>query len=108
MEGISLVEAMRDPSVTIRDTMYFAYCESQRALKNRQFKLLEYVIDGRNNMTQLFDLDNDPWETSNLAFDPDHAERLNHLRKEMSQLRDAWGDKETTWGKSFWEGIEWG
>ncbi len=108
VEGLSLVEAMRNPSVTTRETMYFAYCESQRAVKDRQFKLVEYVIDGKNNMTQLFDLENDPWETSNLAFEPGHAERVNHLRKEMSQLRDAWDDRETSWGKAFWEGIEWG
>ena len=106
VEGKSLLTAMSDPSITVRDTLYFAYCYSQRAVKTRQYKLVEYVVDGMNNMTQLFDLDIDPWETSNLAAEPDHALTIDSLRQEMKRLSDDWGDKRTTWGEVFWEGMQ--
>jgi arylsulfatase A-like enzyme len=108
VEGESLVKAMGDPGKAIRETMYFAYCDSQRAVKTRQHKLVEYVVDGQNNMTQLFDLDKDPWEISNLAAEPGHEQQVDDLRREMARLCDEWGDKETSWGKAFWSGMQWG
>jgi len=102
VEGASLVQAMCDPSVKVRDTLYFAYTDKHRAVRDRRFKLVHYVVNGRHSMTQLFDLQQDPWELSNLAPDRAHADHLAHLRREMARFRDAWDDPKTEWGQRFW------
>jgi arylsulfatase A-like enzyme len=105
VEGTSLVPALRSPQEPIRDTLYFAYTDSQRAVKDRQFKLIEYVTGGRHSMTQLFDLAHDPWETRNLADEPEQAPTVERLRREMVRWRDAWDDPASPWGKTFWKGY---
>ncbi|MDH7570032.1 MAG: sulfatase-like hydrolase/transferase [Armatimonadota bacterium] len=103
VEGRSMVKAMHNPSEPGRDLLYFAYTDKHRAVRNRRFKLIEYVVNGRHNMTQLFDLEHDPWEVHNLADNPDYREQRDFLRQEMVRLRDAWDDCHTPWGERFWE-----
>ena len=104
VEGRSLVPTLRDPSRRVRDTLYFAYTDKHRAVRDRQFKLIEYVVAGRRT-TQLFDLENDPWELQNLAGDPGHDAKQAELRAELVRWRDAWDDADSPWGKTFWEGY---
>jgi len=59
-------------------------------------------------MTQLFDLDEDPWELRNLATDPAHAGKLAELRERMCRFRDEWDDRRTEWGQKFWSVYEGG
>jgi arylsulfatase A-like enzyme len=106
VEGSSLVSAMSDPAQKIRDTLYFAYTQFQRAVKDRTHKLVEYAVDGRHTMTQLFDLVNDPWEITNLAKDPAHAQTVTRLRAEMTRLRDEWDDVPSQWGQTFWDAVD--
>jgi len=75
VEGRSLLPALRDPCVSVRDTLSFAYRGIQRAVQDTRFKLIEYVVQGQQT-TQLFDLIDDPWETHNLVDDPHYAERI--------------------------------
>lgn len=103
VEGISLVRAMRHSDEKVRNTLYFAYSDKQRAVKDRRYKLIEYVVGGRHTVTQLFDLEADPWEIHNLADDPAHAKTLARLRQEMVRYREEWGDPKTPWGQCFWE-----
>jgi len=104
VEGQSLVPAFSDPGERVRDTMYFAYKEFHRCVRDERFKLIEYVVDGQRT-TQLFDIENDPWELTNLAEDPAHAEHVQRLSKEMLRWRDASGDPENTFGRVFWQGF---
>jgi arylsulfatase A-like enzyme len=106
VDGTSLVPAFTDPSVTVRDTLYFAYTDAHRAVKDRQYKLIEYVIGGKHTMTQLFDFVNDPWELTNLAEDPAYADKLAEMRAELFRLRDEWDDKDSEFGQRFWAGYE--
>jgi arylsulfatase A-like enzyme len=105
VEGASLVPCMRAPESGGRDTLYFAYTQFIRAVRDHTHKLIEYVVGGRHTMTQLFDLAADPWEVRNLAGDPAHADRLASLRAELARLRDEWDDRETAWGQEFWAGY---
>ncbi|MCC5839659.1 MAG: hypothetical protein JJT96_05995 [Opitutales bacterium] len=50
----------------------------QRAVRRDGFKRIDYHINGVHT-TQLFDLEQDPHETRNLADDPAHRETLNRL-----------------------------
>lgn len=102
VEGKDLTNCMRDCDAPLRDTLYFAYCEDQRAVKNHNYKLIEYAVEGRERQTQLFDLVNDPWEMTNLAGNPDYADTLANLRKELTRLRDEWDDQEHPLGERFW------
>ncbi|MHC4562976.1 MAG: sulfatase-like hydrolase/transferase [Planctomycetota bacterium] len=105
VEGISLTGAIQSNDEKVRETLFAAYMGLHRMVKDRRYKLIEYVLDGRHTRTQLFDLHNDPWELTNLADDPDHAEHLARLRKELARWRDDWDDTSTHWGKQFWEGY---
>lgn len=103
VEGNSLLHALRDHD-SIRDTLYFAYVNCQRAVRHGRHKLIEYVVDGRRT-TQLFDLQADPWERTNLADAPAHQDTLAHLRQLLEQQRDAWDDTDPRWGEPFWQGY---
>ena len=104
VEGKSLVSAMNDANDGVRDTLFAAYREYQRMVKDDRYKLIEYVVDGRRT-TQVFDLQNDPLELHNLAGDEKHAETLTRLREVLFQWRDEWDDDKSAWGKTFWEGF---
>jgi len=106
VEGASLLPCMQSPNTGGRDTLYFAYTQYIRAVRDRTHKLIEYVVDGRHTMTQLFDLITDPWELHNLALDPTHADKLATLRDQLTQLRDQWDDPPTPWGQTFWSGYD--
>jgi arylsulfatase A-like enzyme len=105
VEGKSLVPAMRHKNEQTRDTLLFAYRGVQRAAQDRQYKLIEYVVDGRRT-SQLFDLQTDPWELDNLADDPVHMDRVAALRQELLRWRDELGDRQSGQGEPFWRGYE--
>lgn len=105
VDGRSLVPVMTDPASSPRDSLYFAYCEFQRAVKRDGCKLVEYVVGGRHTETQLFDLRADPWELRNVAGDPSHAAKIGALRRELARLRDEWGDRDSPWGRTFWSAF---
>jgi len=107
VEGRSLVEAMANPAEKVRDMLYFAYWKNQRAVKDRRYKLVEYVVHETHNMTQLFDLDKDPWELTNLALDPVYESRVSSMRKALIRLRDEWDDLSSQLGQTFWKEISW-
>lgn len=103
VEGRSLVKAMSEPERLEREELYFAFCEFQRAVRWKQYKLIEYVVDGEHTMTQLFDLENDPGEIRNLAMKPAYGKILLEMRKRLCRLRDEWDDLQSPWGKIFWK-----
>jgi len=100
VEGRSLVRAMRDPNEPVRDALIFAYTHLHRGARDKRWKLIEYVVDGART-TQLFDLENDPFELNNLAGDSACAEHLERLSKEMLRWRDELDDT----CDSFWRGY---
>ena len=105
VEGGSLVPTLRDADEKIRDTLLFAYRGVQRAVQDRQYKLIEYVVDGQRT-TQLFDLQADPWELDNLAGDAAHAERVASMRKALLRWRDELDDAQPGQGQLFWRGHD--
>ena len=104
VEGKSLMPALRDASEPIRPYLHFAYEGFQRGTRDRQYKLIEYVVGGKHVRTQLFDLVNDPRETVNLANTPAHAETLARLRGELKKWQTAYGDTQDQ-GQAFCEAI---
>ena len=104
VEGKSLLPAMGDAEEVIRDTMFFAYKELHRAIRDRRHKLIEYVVEGKRT-TQLFDIQADPRELTNLADDPGSASHLERLRRGLLRWRDELDDARSEPGQVFWQGY---
>lgn len=104
VEGTRLTPAMADENEPVRETLFAAYRQFQRMVKDDRFKLIEYAVDGRRT-TQLFDLETDPLEQCNLAGSAHYVDRVIALRKHMFEWRDAWDDAQSQWGKTFWDGF---
>jgi arylsulfatase A-like enzyme len=88
VEGRSLVPVITGQKAALRNTLFFAYRNVQRAVRDDRYKLIEYFVgaDGKGTrITQFFDLAGDPWETRDLATDSKHAENLGRLRKEIAR-----------------------
>ena len=101
VEGKSLAPAMKNPAEGIREYLHFAYEGFHRGIRDRQHKLIEYVVDGEHVMTQLFDLVNDRRETTNLAGNSEHAETLARLRQELKKWQTDYADTQEQ-GQTFW------
>ena len=89
-EGREFTATLRDPSQSSRPHLMFAYRNIQRAIRDDRWKLIRYPQVDR---TQLFDLQNDPAETTNLAADPGHAAKLNELHAMLEKEMAAADDK---------------
>ncbi len=84
VEGRTLLPAIRGDSSGAREDLFLAYRNFQRGVRDDRFKLIEYTVKGERN-TQLFDLTQDPWETTNLAGKTDHAGDLARLRERLAE-----------------------
>ncbi len=90
VEGKSLVPILTGKETKVRDVLYTAYRNCQRAIRDDRWKLIRYPLVDR---TQLFDLSTDPHELTNLADKPEHAAKLAELTallaKEMASHADS-------------------
>jgi len=96
VEGRSLVPVLRDAEVKVRDTLFSAYRDFQRAVRDERFKLIEYHVAGTRTR-QLFDLQNDPWELQNLAADGRYEQQLHSLRNLLVQWKKKLDDNSNFW-----------
>ncbi len=95
LEGQSLAPAMRGQGRKGRESLFFAYKDVQRAVRDERFKLIEYNVAGQRT-TQLFDLEDDLWELKNLARDGRHAQRLQGLRSRLVWWKEKLDDPATS------------
>lgn len=90
IDGKSLMPVINGTQPDVRDLLYTGYRDYQRAVRDKRWKLIRYPLV---NVTQLFDLQNDPRELTNLAGNPDHAakvaEMMDKLQTEMKRNDDA-------------------
>jgi arylsulfatase A-like enzyme len=100
VEGQSLVPIIRGRRQKIRDTLFFAYKDVQRGVRDERYKLIEYFVNGKRT-SQLFDLESDLWEINNLKDKPEHGADVQRLRKELLKWREKLNDT-----SSFWEGYD--
>jgi len=90
LDGVSLKPILIGRSRGVRDTLFTAYREVQRAIRDERWKLIIYP---RINRKQLFDLRNDPEETHDLAWDPRHAGLIARLTDQLRQWQQRFGDR---------------
>lgn len=88
-EGLDLTPTLRDPSQPARERLLFAFRHVQRGLRDDRWKLIRYPEIDR---TQLFDLQEDPHEITNLASRPQHAARVKAMMSTLESERRRWDD----------------
>jgi arylsulfatase A-like enzyme len=91
VEGKSLVPIVQGKTSDVRPYLFAAYRDWQRMVRDRRWKLIEYVV-GKEHHTQLFDLNADPDEFNNLADNRDHAGVLARLREQLIKLAKSFND----------------
>jgi len=89
IDGVSFSSIIEGKKEETRDHLMFAYCTTQRAIRNGTWKLIQYP---QINRTQLFNLKNDPWEKNNLASNPEHRDQVEKMIKLLKQEQKIYGD----------------
>jgi arylsulfatase A-like enzyme len=89
VEGKSIVPILTGKETKIRDTLYTAYKNCQRAIRDERWKLIRYPLIDK---TQLFDLQSDPQEMTDLAGKPDYAGKIKELTALLETTGKGLGD----------------
>ncbi|MEX2176347.1 MAG: sulfatase-like hydrolase/transferase [Pirellulaceae bacterium] len=90
LDGRSQRPVINGNSEGVRDSLFFAYRDVQRGIRDERYKLLRYP---QVNVTQLFDLQADPHELNNLAGEAAQAERIESLTARLRAWQKELGDK---------------
>lgn len=89
IDGRDLTPVIQGREDSVRDTLFLSYRSVQRAVRQGDWKLIRYP---QVDVTQLFDLANDPDEIHDLADDPKQADRVASLLALLAKQQEAWGD----------------
>jgi arylsulfatase A-like enzyme len=84
VEFPSLADQLKGNGREIYDAMFSWYRTFQRAVRTEEHKLIVYPQAG---VTQLFDIQKDPWETQNLADQREYAALRKHLLKRLHRFQ---------------------
>ncbi|MBI3824313.1 MAG: sulfatase-like hydrolase/transferase, partial [Planctomycetes bacterium] len=90
-DGKSLVPVLKGDKTQVRDSLFTAYRQFERSVRDDGWHMIVYP---HLNKTQLFDLQNDPHETKNLAADPAHAKQIELLTEKLKDWQKQLGDKQ--------------
>jgi arylsulfatase A-like enzyme len=102
VEGRSFMRMFTDESFIIRKDMYLAFQARIRGVRDERYKLIEYRSENLK-LTQLFDLQTDPWERNNFFDIAGYEEITARLRERLFEYRDEWGDETHKFGAQFWQ-----
>ena len=89
VEGKSLTPIIAGQESKVRDLCYTGYRDCQRAVRDQRWKLIRYPLV---DQTQLFDLQTDPHELTNLAAKPEHAAKVAEMMALLEKEMAAHGD----------------
>ena len=81
LDGASLSPMLTNPSATVKDAA-FSQARNGYAVRTDRWRYIEW--DGGKEGAQLYDMENDPAETTNLAADPKHATTVADLRARLA------------------------
>ncbi len=90
IDGKSLVPVLRGEKEMVRDRLFFAMYNNQRSLHKGDWKLIQYA---EINKTLLFNKAKDPYETENLADNPEFASTVTAMMEELRAEQGNWGDE---------------
>ena len=90
LDGQSFGPVLTSQSKTARPELMLSYLNKQRAIRDDRWKLIRYPLV---DVTQLFDLHDDPDETNNLADLPEHQPRVTNLLARLHKLQRHYADE---------------
>lgn len=102
VDGISFYPMFSDGEHKTRSSMYFAFQSRIRGVKKGRYKLVEYRTEDLK-LSQLFDLEADPYERCNFYDIAGYEKIGEELREELFSLRDLWDDERTIFGQQYWQ-----
>jgi arylsulfatase A-like enzyme len=86
IEGVSLRPVLDNPEGSVREFVY-SQARTGYAVRTPRWRYIEWNAGKAG--TQLFDMEQDPKETRNLAADPAHAATVSELRQRLADYRAA-------------------
>jgi arylsulfatase A-like enzyme len=89
MDGRSLSSVWQGERLAVRETLFTAYHDTQRAVRDGRWKLIRYP---RLHLTQLFDLRLDPFELRDVSDDPAHGDRIARMMDLLEDWQRQSGD----------------
>ncbi len=89
LDGKSLAPVIKGDQDSVRQTLFTAFMQNQRTIRNDRWKLFSRLDEGP---LELFDLKNDPHELKNLSNDPRHAPLIAQLKSQLDHARLQAGD----------------
>ena len=89
IDGRSFRAVLDGKAKEARPELMLAYRNVQRAIRDGHWKLIRYP---QVDVTQLFDLQNDPDELKNLAADPAQKERVADMLARLAKLQKQFGE----------------
>lgn len=89
VEFPSIADLIRGQGAPKYDAIFSRYINYQRAIRTRDYKLIVYP---QVQKMQLFDLNKDPWEITNLAESPAMAPVRDHLMHQLLNFQQELGD----------------
>lgn len=87
LDGQSFASVIQGKSQTARESIFLAFMESQRSIRQGDWKLIRYP---QVNITQLFNLRADPNENHNL--NDRHPEKVRELSNKLVDAQRLYGD----------------
>lgn len=112
LDGGSLLETFHDPAVRARDEVYMEFDRYEVDHDGfGGFQPIRCVFDGRYKLSihlltsdELYDLESDPAEMTNLIHSPEHAARRNQLHDRLLAWMDRTRDpfRGYYWGRRDW------
>ncbi len=89
LDGKSLAPVIAGKERGVRDNVFLAYRNVQRAVRHGDWKFIRYPLV---NVTQLFDLKADPDELNDRSEDPAQAERMEQMLIRLAKEQAHYGD----------------
>ena len=89
IEARSVAPVLRGEAAAIHKRVFCYFRDSQRMIRDDRWKLIHYP---RLNRYQLFDLVNDRWERNDLSGDPQHADQLDAMKRQLVDEQRRMGD----------------
>lgn len=90
IDGKSLKPIMEGKEQKIRDSVFLPFLDIQRSVRNNRFKLICYP---KISYMELFDLQYDTFEKTNLVFNPEYKEEVNKMLSLLEDWQKKSGDK---------------
>jgi arylsulfatase A-like enzyme len=89
LDAKSLAPVIKGNQPKVRDCLFTAYRACQRSIRDDRWKLIRYPLIDK---TQLFDLQADPHEMTDLAGKPESAGKIEELMALLQKTRKQFGD----------------